>query len=140
MVHLDKVKILTAQRWTHFYSSSEKTPQTCLFIEPLPKTQIQQCKRKKKTHKKGMGTSYLYETGQMCFTKQVFIILFTDFSYSRNKVLKQTNLEFLLIMNSFKMLYWCYCRTFNFTHLKYRSNPQLFLIRIKFAIYLPRKE
>lgn len=40
-----------------------------------------------------MGSSYLYGTDQMCFTKQVFIILFTDFSYSHNKVLKQTYLQ-----------------------------------------------
>lgn len=39
-----------------------------------------------------MGSSYLYGTDQMCFTKQVFIILFTDFSYGHNKVLKQTHL------------------------------------------------
>lgn len=39
-----------------------------------------------------MGSSYLYGTDQMCFTKHVFIILFTDFSYGHNKVLKQTHL------------------------------------------------
>lgn len=47
LVHLDKVKILTAQQWTHSYSFSGK--KTYLFIEPLPKTQIEHCKRKKKT-------------------------------------------------------------------------------------------
>lgn len=53
------------------------------------KRRIKQTNKKKKT---GMGSSYLYGTDQMCFTKQVFIILFTDFSYGHNKVLKQTHL------------------------------------------------
>lgn len=52
----------------------KKKLQTNVFIEPSPKTQIDQVRWRKKN----MGSSYLYGTDQMCFTK-VFIILFTDF-------------------------------------------------------------